>query len=170
MTAATAVAIIALHSELRRAISYAHSLAMATTSEHRRPIGSSRRARARSRFRLAIRPTDRPPRPRAERLLRDRAAQHHRRASARTRARRASSSPAARRACTPRARRSAIPKIFELGIPVLGICYGMQLMCQALGGKVDSAPAREYGRAECDDRRSRRASVRRRAATRRKSG
>jgi GMP synthase (glutamine-hydrolysing) len=28
------------------------------------------------------------------------------------------------------------PKIFELGIPILGICYGMQLMCQALGGKV----------------------------------
>jgi len=31
---------------------------------------------------------------------------------------------------------------------VLGICYGMQLMCQALGGQVRSAPAREYGRAE----------------------
>ena len=40
------------------------------------------------------------------------------------------------------------PKIFKLGIPVLGICYGMQLMCQAMGGKVQSAPAREYGRAE----------------------
>src|SRR5436190_1635690 len=39
------------------------------------------------------------------------------------------------------------PKIFELGIPVLGICYGMQLACDILGGKVDSAPAREYGRA-----------------------
>jgi GMP synthase (glutamine-hydrolysing) len=42
------------------------------------------------------------------------------------------------------------PRLFELGIPVLGICYGMQLACQALGGKVQSAPAREYGRAECD--------------------
>ena len=42
------------------------------------------------------------------------------------------------------------PGLFELGIPVLGICYGMQLMCQALGGKVDNAPAREYGRAECE--------------------
>jgi GMP synthase (glutamine-hydrolysing) len=40
------------------------------------------------------------------------------------------------------------PKIFELGIPILGICYGMQLMCEALGGKVQSAPAREYGRAK----------------------
>jgi GMP synthase (glutamine-hydrolysing) len=41
------------------------------------------------------------------------------------------------------------PQLFELGIPVLGICYGMQLACQALGGKVQSHPAREYGRAQC---------------------
>jgi GMP synthase (glutamine-hydrolysing) len=40
------------------------------------------------------------------------------------------------------------PKIFHLGIPVLGICYGMQLACEELGGKVASAPAREYGRAQ----------------------
>ena len=40
------------------------------------------------------------------------------------------------------------PEIFRLGIPVLGICYGMQLACQALGGKVASAPAREFGRAQ----------------------
>ncbi len=42
------------------------------------------------------------------------------------------------------------PRLFELGIPVLGICYGMQLVCEALGGQVASAPAREYGRAECE--------------------
>ncbi|TWU27084.1 GMP synthase [glutamine-hydrolyzing] [Novipirellula galeiformis] len=41
------------------------------------------------------------------------------------------------------------PKLFELGIPVLGICYGMQLVCAALGGKVDNTPSREYGRANC---------------------
>jgi GMP synthase (glutamine-hydrolysing) len=41
------------------------------------------------------------------------------------------------------------PAIFDLGLPVLGICYGMQLACQAMGAKVDAAPAREFGRAEC---------------------
>ncbi len=39
--------------------------------------------------------------------------------------------------------------IFRLGIPVLGICYGMQLACQAFGGTVSSTPSREYGRASC---------------------
>lgn len=37
------------------------------------------------------------------------------------------------------------PKIFELGIPILGICYGAQLMGYTLGGKVDKAAHREYG-------------------------
>jgi GMP synthase (glutamine-hydrolysing) len=40
------------------------------------------------------------------------------------------------------------PKIFELGVPVLGICYGMQLGAELLGGKVQPAAAREYGRAK----------------------
>ena len=42
------------------------------------------------------------------------------------------------------------PGIFALGIPVLGICYGMQLACETLGGKVENAPAREYGRAQLE--------------------
>ncbi|HMP79060.1 MAG TPA: glutamine-hydrolyzing GMP synthase, partial [Pirellulaceae bacterium] len=41
------------------------------------------------------------------------------------------------------------PRIFDLDIPVLGICYGMQLACEVLGSKVSSAAAREYGRADC---------------------
>ena len=40
------------------------------------------------------------------------------------------------------------PEIFNLGIPVLGICYGMQLMTQELGGKVEAADNKEYGKAE----------------------
>ena len=38
--------------------------------------------------------------------------------------------------------------VFELGVPVLGICYGMQTMAQQLGGKVESSGAREFGYAE----------------------
>ena len=40
------------------------------------------------------------------------------------------------------------PDIFQLGVPILGICYGMQLACEALGGKVANTPTREYGRAQ----------------------
>lgn len=38
-------------------------------------------------------------------------------------------------------------EIFELGLPILGICYGMQLMTHHLGGKVEKATHREYGKA-----------------------
>jgi GMP synthase (glutamine-hydrolysing) len=38
--------------------------------------------------------------------------------------------------------------IFSLGIPILGICYGMQLMAHCLGGRVSKAAKREYGKAE----------------------
>ncbi|MCL2053958.1 MAG: glutamine-hydrolyzing GMP synthase [Oscillospiraceae bacterium] len=38
------------------------------------------------------------------------------------------------------------PAIFELGIPILGICYGMQLFCHMLGGEVKSSETGEYGR------------------------
>jgi len=45
---------------------------------------------------------------------------------------------------TPRAPKS----VFELGVPVLGICYGMQTMAEQLGGKVESGKVREFGYAE----------------------
>ena len=39
-------------------------------------------------------------------------------------------------------------EIFELGVPILGICYGSQLMAHILGGKVQTAPVSEYGKTE----------------------
>ena len=44
---------------------------------------------------------------------------------------------------TPRAPQA----VFELGVPVLGICYGQQTMCQQLGGRVEPGTSREFGRA-----------------------
>ena len=41
------------------------------------------------------------------------------------------------------------PELFGLGIPVLGICYGMQVICRLLGARVDSAETREFGRSPC---------------------
>ena len=38
------------------------------------------------------------------------------------------------------------PEVLELGVPVLGICYGRQLMAWMLGGKVETAPVSEYGK------------------------
>ncbi|MEM1202555.1 MAG: glutamine-hydrolyzing GMP synthase [Acidobacteriota bacterium] len=42
------------------------------------------------------------------------------------------------------------PGVFDLGVPVLAICYGMQLLAHHLGGKVELAAEREYGRAEVE--------------------
>jgi len=49
-------------------------------------------------------------------------------------------------AAAPRAPRA----VFEAGVPVLGICYGEQTMCAELGGEVESAEQREFGRAYVD--------------------
>ena len=49
----------------------------------------------------------------------------------------------------------SVPReLLELGVPVLGICYGMQWMSKALGGEVQGADKREYGRASIAVRRS----------------
>ncbi|HET8796943.1 MAG TPA: glutamine-hydrolyzing GMP synthase [Thermoanaerobaculia bacterium] len=41
-------------------------------------------------------------------------------------------------------------EVFALGVPILGVCYGMQLTAFLLDGKVEASPEREYGRAEID--------------------
>jgi GMP synthase (glutamine-hydrolysing) len=51
---------------------------------------------------------------------------------------------------TPR----ASARIFELGVPVLGICYGEMTMCAQLGGSVESGHTREFGRAEIEIQRA----------------
>lgn len=43
---------------------------------------------------------------------------------------------------------SCTRELFELGVPVLGLCYGAQLMMHVLGGRVEKAPVREYGKTE----------------------
>ncbi len=42
------------------------------------------------------------------------------------------------------------PQIFDLNIPILGICYGEQLICDMLGGKVEKSFEREFGKAEIE--------------------
>jgi GMP synthase (glutamine-hydrolysing) len=44
----------------------------------------------------------------------------------------------------------ADPRVLQLGLPVLGICYGLQFMVHALGGKVRAADKREYGHADVE--------------------
>ena len=55
-------------------------------------------------------------------------------------------------------------ELLELGIPVLGICYGMQAMVLELGGKVEGAEAGEFGRTDAHPHRRRRPPARRPAA------
>ena len=43
---------------------------------------------------------------------------------------------------------AADPEVLQLGVPVLGVCYGLHFIVHHLGGKVLSAPKREYGHAE----------------------
>ena len=62
---------------------------------------------------------------------------------------RAASSCRAATPRSPRRKRRARPQaVFELGVPVLGICYGMQTMAAQLGGAVETGKVREFGYAE----------------------
>jgi GMP synthase (glutamine-hydrolysing) len=50
------------------------------------------------------------------------------------------------RRSTPTGRPALDRALLELGIPVLGICYGMQLLAHSLGGRVEGAEVGEFGR------------------------
>ena len=63
---------------------------------------------------------------------------------------RESSCPEDPTACSTPTGRGSTPACLALGIPVLGLCYGHQLMAQSLGGKVVAGKYREYGTAQID--------------------
>jgi hypothetical protein len=101
-----------------------------------------------SRFRRSVHPADRAPRARARRVLGD---LRLRRPTRRDQEIRAEGRHSLRRPGVGVRRqrsRKAPPRVFELGVPVLGICYGMQTMAAQLGGQVESSTHREFGAAQ----------------------
>ena len=119
-------------------------------------VPSTRARRARRRLRRPVRPAHRPPGARAARLLRDRA---------RTASRPPRSPPAQPAALILSGGPKSVhvegapsldPAIYDLGIPILGICYGAQLIAQQLGGTVGRGMRGEYGRAKLRRDRARR--------------
>ena len=118
-----------------------------------RPGRSHRRRRARHgrrpRLRQPVRPADRASRPRAQRLL-GAAAPRHAVAELERRGRGRSSCRAARTPSTTRTPPSPTPAIWSGRIPVLGICYGAQLMALELGGDVAAGrPSASTARRPC---------------------
>jgi IMP dehydrogenase/GMP reductase len=91
------------------------------------------------RFRLASHPAHRPPRARGPCVLRSAPLRCDRRVGARLRQGRLAQGrhPVGQPRQRVRGGRQGAPAVFELGMPVLGICYGMQTMAQQLGGKVE---------------------------------
>ena len=100
-------------------------------------------------FRRAVHAIDRPPHPRAAGFFLDPAVH---RCARRNSCARAGRDRAVRRS-ELRLRPDAPvcdPQVLKLGVPVLGICYGMQWLAHTLGGKVERAERREYGPAQLD--------------------
>ena len=97
-----------------------------------------------SRFRFAVHPGDRAPGARMPGLFRDRSLRYpaHEIADMQPKGIILSGGPAS---VYEKGAPQIDPKVFSLGIPVLGICYGMQLMARHLGGEVEFSPQREYG-------------------------
>ncbi len=107
--------------------------------------GGTRRG-ARGRLRRPVQPAHRPPDPGVPRLLGASCPTTWRPRRSRRSSRPGSCCPADRRRSTKTAHRRCGGELLELGIPVLGICYGMQAMAQALGGEVAHTGGGEFGR------------------------
>ena len=125
------------------------------TAIERQPKGHVRPASRRHsdhRFRVAVHPAHRAPGARGARVLRDPPAVPHDGRGSGTGSRRASSSRAGPNSVYGESVPTADPALLELGTPVLGLCYGMQLLAHLSGGNVKRADRREYGRAERDGR------------------
>ena len=106
------------------------------------------RHRPRRRLRGPVRPAHRPPGARGARLLRDRPPHDHRRRAGRRKRPKGvifSGGPASVHADGAP---SIDPAIYEAGVPMLGICYGGQLLARDLGGEVAKTGRGEYGRTE----------------------
>ena len=117
--------------------------------------------RARRRLRRAVRAADRAPRARGRRLQRDRAAHGIRRRDRGEEPGRHHPLAAVRRRCTSRARPRSTRASSTSACPTLGICYGFQVMAQALGGEVANTGLREYGATDAALTRRRRRAARR---------
>ena len=116
--------------------------------------GAARADRPRPRFRLPIHTTDRPADSRQQRLLRRPSVRLPDREDPCSSRRKRSCFPAARSPCTPSRRPYCSREVFELGIPILGICYGMQLTAYLLDGQSRSGGgARVRARGDRRDRR-----------------
>jgi hypothetical protein len=101
------------------------------------------------RLRLPGHPAHRAPRARGAGVLRDPPQRRQRRVHARLRRPRASSCPAATPAPTRTHELRAPQAVWELGVPVLGICYGMQTMAVQLGGRSRPAPSASSATPRC---------------------
>ena len=117
-------------------------------SPSRRPAPRARARRPRRRLRRPVRPAHRPPGARADGVLRDRPATASRPPRSPTRQPAALILSGGPKSVHVDGAPALDPAIYELGIPILGICYGAQLIAQQLGGTVGRGMRGEYGRAK----------------------
>ena len=121
-----------------------------TVAEGVQPLDAARRHRggAGPRLRGPVLAADRAPHPRVRRLLGAAAARRAARGAARRAGRAAWCCPAGPSSVYSEDAPPLRRELLDLGIPVLGICYGMQAMALELGGKVEGAEVAEFGRTD----------------------